>query len=183
MEADRAILDAALTVMAREGYARMTMDGLAAEAGVAKPTIYRRYPGGKAEVATAALADLRERSTVAETGDTRADLVLHLRRLRDGLERPFGMAMIGTVLAEEHHTPGLLARFREHVVAPRRRLIRAVLDRAMARGELAADVDLDAAVSMLVGSLYAAHLAGGTPPPAFEEHVVDIVLRGLLASD
>jgi AcrR family transcriptional regulator len=166
--------------MARKGYARMSMDALAEEAGVSKPTIYLRYPGGKAEVATAALADLRERSAVPHTGETRSDLVLELRRLRAGVERPFGMAMLGTVLAEEAHVPDLLSRFREHVVRPRRALIRGVLTRATERGELVEGADIDAAVAMLVGSFYAAYLAGGKVPRGFEARVVDVALRGLL---
>jgi AcrR family transcriptional regulator len=167
--------------MARNGYARMSMDRLAAEAGVTKPSVYLRFPGGKAEVATAALAALRERSAGADTGNTRADLVMHLRRLRRGLARPQGMAMLGTVLAEERQTPKLLARFREHVVLPRRRLIRAVLERARERGELRSGVDLDDVVAMLVGSFYASHLARGRIPRGLEERIVDVALDGIRA--
>ena len=108
-----------MKVMARSGYAGMSIEEVAAEAGVSRPTIYLRYPG-KAELATAALASYRDRGRPQETGDTRADLVARLRHFRRGVERPFGMAMIGSVLAEEHATPELLALFRERVVEPRR---------------------------------------------------------------
>lgn len=165
--------------MAREGYARMSMDDLAAEAGVTKPTVYLRYPGGKAEVATAALARLRERGNVRETGETRADLVLHLERLRRGLARPFGMAMLGTVLAEEHHTPELLRLFRVNVVQPRRSMIRSVLERALERGEIRSDADLETAVNQLVGSYYASYLASGPPGRTWSAATVDAVLAGL----
>ena len=123
---DEAILDAARAELAERGYARMSVDAVAARAGVSKPTVYLRHPT-KADLATAAIASMRAASRPAPTGDVRADLIAHLRLLRAGLERPFGMATLGTVLAEEHETPELLALFRQRLVAPRRREPRAVL--------------------------------------------------------
>ena len=76
------------------------------------------------------------------------------------------MAMIGSVLAEEHATPELLALFRERVVEPRRDEVREVLEHARGRGELREDADIEAAVNMLVGSYYAQYLAGGPFPTA-----------------
>jgi hypothetical protein len=86
------------------------------------------------------------------------------------------------VLAEEAHVPELLEQFRAQVVAPRRALLRAVLERARERGELAPGADLDAAVAALVGSLYAAYLAAGRIPHGLEERVVDVVLDGIAAA-
>jgi AcrR family transcriptional regulator len=177
---DAAILEAALAEMADRGYARMSVDGVAARAGVSKPTVYLRHPS-KAELATAALAAYQQRALPRPTGDTRADLVALLRDLRRGVERPFGMAMIGTVLAEEHHTPELLALFRQRLVAPRRRAIRAVLDAARERGELRRGADLDAAVQALVGAYYAQYLAGTRFPRRWPGSVVDVVLDGVCA--
>jgi len=77
--------------MAQHGYARTSIDTIAMAAGVTKPSIYLRFPGGKAEVATKALAHARDRRTVPETGETRADLIAHLRYFRTGVSRPFGM--------------------------------------------------------------------------------------------
>jgi len=161
--------------MARDGYTRMSVDAVAAEAGVSKPTVYLRYPS-KAALATAALAHLREQAAPAETGDTHADLVAQLRHFREGIERPYGMTMLGTVLAEEHHTPELLEQFRAHVVQPRRRMLRSVLEHAQARGELRADVDLDTAVNMLIGSYYAHYLAGTAIAADWPERAVRLVL-------
>ena len=75
--------------------------------------------------------------------------------------------------------PELLKRFREHVVEPRRRRFRAVLERARERGELRTDADVDAAIAMLVGAYYAWYLAGAPFPRAWAERVVDTVLDGL----
>ena len=167
-----------MKVMARGGYAGMSIEEVAAEAGVSRPTIYLRYPG-KAELATAALASYRDRGRPAETGDTHADLVARLRHFRRGVERPFGMAMIGSVLAEEHATPELLSLFRERVVDPRREELREVLEHARARGEFREGVDAEAAVNMLVGSYYAQYLAGDPFPEGWPESVVRTILEGL----
>jgi AcrR family transcriptional regulator len=168
---DRAILDAALRLMAAEGYARMSMDRVAAAAGVTKATIYRRYPG-KAALATAALADLRERRPVPASDDPRADLVEELERFRAGIERPRGMAMLGTVLAEEAHTPELIEHFRRDVVLPRRARLREILRRARLRDGL----DAETAAAMLVGSYYATYLARGRPPRSWARRLADAVL-------
>lgn len=176
---DDAILRAAFRLMVQHGYARMSIDGIAAVAGITKPSIYLRFPGGKAELATKALAYARDRRTVPATGETRADLIAHLRYFRGGVSRPFGMAMVGTVLAEEHDTPQLLAFFRRHVIEPRRAMLRAVLARARERGELRPDADIEMGAQMLVGAYYAQYLAGIPFREGWDKRVVDTVLMGL----
>jgi len=179
-EVDRRILRAAMRVMAREGYAGMTIEGVAAEAGVSRPTLYLRYPG-KAELATAALAAYRERGQPEEAGNTREDLIARLRHFRSGVERPFGMAMLGSVLAEEQSTPELLRLFRERLVEPRRKELREVLEHARERGELREDSNIEAAVNMLVGSYYAQYLAGTPFSDDWPEAIVETILSGLQA--
>jgi AcrR family transcriptional regulator len=176
---DEAVLQAAFRLMAQHGYARTSIDAIAAAAGVTKPSIYLRFPGGKAEVATKALAHARDRRTVPETGETRADLTAHLHYFRTGVSRPFGMATVGTVLAEEHDTPQLLAFFRKHVIEPRRAMLRAVLARAREQGELRPDADIEMGAQMLVGAYYAQYLAGIPFREGWDERVVDTVLMGL----
>lgn len=176
---DERILEAAWKLMSQVGYARMSMDQVAAEAGITKPTIYLRY-GSKEELATAAVAAARERSQVApDTGDTRADLITQLRHFLEGARRPYGMSLIGTVLAEEFETPQLLLHFREDVVGPRRALFRLILQRALDRGELRDGVDPDLAINLLVGAFYAQYLEGRPFEGSWAECVVDSVLRGI----
>jgi AcrR family transcriptional regulator len=178
-DVDEAILAAARAELAQRGYARMSMDAVAARAGVSKPTIYIRHPT-KADLATAAIASMRVEPRPAPTRDLRADLITHLRLFRAGLERPYGIATIGTVLAEEHETPELLALFRERLVRPRRRDLRAVLEAARERGELRPGADLDVAVSALVGAFFGRYLAGDPLGGRFVTTLVDTVLNGLL---
>lgn len=171
-EVDKAILKATLQLLATKGYARMTMDDIAAEAGVGKPTIYLRYKG-KIDVATAALAHINVQKAPPTTGDSKNDLIAQLRFYQDIMgELATCMQMIGTLLAEEHHTPELLALFRERVIRPRRQLIRDVLEQGVQLGHIRADLDLDMTVELLIGAYYAHYLVGETFPASWAEQVV-----------
>jgi AcrR family transcriptional regulator len=157
----------------------MSVDAIAVAAGTTKPTIYRRWPS-KEELTVAALEHLQAADAPVPTGDTRADLVAILTDFRRKLLRPNGMAMIGTLLAEERHTPGLIALFRERIVRPRRDGLLAVLEGARTRGEFRRGADADAAVNMLVGAFYARYLTGESIPADWPERVVETALAGLL---
>jgi AcrR family transcriptional regulator len=177
---DERILNAAFQLLAQTGYVRMSMDAVALEAGVTKPTIYRRYPG-KMQLALAAIRAYCDQDPPLLVGSTRADLVTEMRNFRRALDRPHGMALVGTVLAEEHETPALLASFRAYLVAPRRRSVLDILDQARQRGEIRPDADLDLASTMLIGAYYAQYLAGTPFADDWAECAVDAVLRGLTA--
>jgi AcrR family transcriptional regulator len=181
-ETDERILDATYRLMAQHGYVRMSMDAIAAEAGVTKPTIYRRY-GAKIELAMAALVYKCDPSRPPVTGDTRADLIAELEHFRRAISRPYGMSLLGTVLAEEYETPELLAAFREYLVAPRRSALRAILEAGQARGEFRPDADLVIAANLLVGAYYAQYVAGTLLADDWSARVVDSVLNGIARND
>lgn len=175
---DERILEAALRLMAQGGYVRMSMDAVAAEAGVTKPTVYRRY-SGKMQLALAAIIAFCDKAPPIYTGLTRSDLVNQMVHFRRALDRPHGMAMLGTMLAEEHDTPDLLANFREYLVYPRRRAVRLILERARANGELRDSADLDLVANMLIGAYYAQYLAGEPFADDWAEQIVDATLACL----
>ena len=177
---DAAILDAALGLLSAEGYARMSMDAVAARAGVSKATIYLRY-AGKADLATAALAHLRETGRPTPAGDLRGDLIAQLRQVRVNADRVSVMPLIGTCLTEEQHTPDLLRLFRERTVRPRRALYRAILDDARRTGALADDADLEPALDLLMGAYQSHYLSGEPFPERWEERIVDVILAALRA--
>jgi AcrR family transcriptional regulator len=180
-ETDARILDAALQLMAEQGYARMSMEQVAQLAGVTKPTIYRRY-ASKIQLAMAAIVAYCKNVPINVTGHTRTDLIAQVNQLRQALDRPYGMGMVGSVLSEERHTPELLASFREQLVAPRRQAIRSILEHACERGELRPEAQISMAATLLVGAYYA-HYLGGTPfPDGWTEQVVDMVLAALVAA-
>jgi AcrR family transcriptional regulator len=177
-EKDEAILTAALELLATQGYVRMTLDQVASAANVSKSTIHLRWKT-KADLLTAALAALRMADAPPPSGDVRTDLVAVLRDFAATVERVRGMALIGTCLAEEAHTPDLLALLRERTVLPRRALLREALERARQAGHVRADADLEAAVSALLGPFYADYMAGRGGHPDWAEQSVDLVLAAL----
>lgn len=177
-EKDAAILRAALELLASHGFVRMTLDQVAAAAGVSKSTIHLRWKS-KGDLVTAALESTRMVRAPAATGDVRTDLVAVLTDFADTVQSVRGMALIGTCLAEEGHHPELLAMLRERTVLPRRALLRGLLEHAQQQGEIRAGADLDAAISALLGPFYADYLAVGAVRDGWAETAVDLVLTGL----
>jgi len=175
--ADRAIIDAALSLFAEEGPQGLGIERVAARAGVGKATIYRRWPGKEdllLDAITALKAPLPELAgrSVAE------DLVSLLGAMCQQTADPRRTREFALLLGEGAKYPRLMARYRETVVEPRREVIRSVLRRGVATGELRADVDIDAALYMLTGAV----LARGkfdSIPPGYPERVVGELLQGL----
>jgi AcrR family transcriptional regulator len=180
-EVEARIIEVALRHLAEEGYSRMSLDSVAVAAGVSKPTIYRRW-ASKADLATAALRTIQISEPPVDTGSTPQDLTRLLENFARSLLRPNGMSLIGTVLAEEQHTPELLKLFRERIVAPRREMLRAVLTRADNRKELRPGADIEAAINLLIGAFYARYLAASKLPSKFAQELVTIVWKGLASS-
>lgn len=92
------------------------------------------------------------------------------------------MSLVGTVLAEEAHTPELLTLFRARLVATRRKILHSILLRAKKRKELRRAVNLDCVVDMLVGAFYARYLATSTVPPDFPRELVAIIWQSIAAN-
>ena len=168
------ILDATMQMLRDEGFSRMSIDSIALASGVSKPTIYRRW-SGKADIATAALARLRlsEPSTAGKHGLNKAKAILF--NFRASLLRPNGLALIGVVLAEEAHNPELLKHFRQRIVKPRREMVAEALEEAREMGELHQHADIDALVTLLIGSFYARYLSGAPIPPGWIIRIVDTI--------
>jgi AcrR family transcriptional regulator len=179
-ELEARILEVTLQHLAGSGYSRMSLDRIAEESGASKPTLYRRW-ASKADLATAALRTIQINEPTLDSGSTPGDLTGVLQNFRRSLLRPNGMSLIGTVLAEEAHTPELLALFRERLVSARRQMLRAILEKANGRGELRDGVRLDTVASLLIGAFYAHYLADPKVPAAFPAELVDIVWRGIKA--
>ncbi len=179
-ENDDAILVAAAAILREEGYARMSMEGVAAAAGVSKPTLYLRY-ASKAELVVAVLVHLRVGEAPVLTGALRADVVAQLRHLRQVFERT-GMSLIGTCLAEEPRLPDLIHELRTRSLVPGRQLLRSALVAARDRGEIDADGDIETAIETAIGAYYARYLAGDPFDANWEERVADATLRCLGAT-
>ena len=180
-QTDQAIHRAALKLLTERGYAGMSVEGVAAEAGVGKTTIYRRY-ASKEELVAAALGALRDNlGPLPDTGDTRSDLVEMILQMRLAIRRGPGFGMMGALLVEESRSPELLELLRERVLRPRRDEAMTVLQRGVDRGEVRPDVDLEVAVQAMVGAVFMRHIFGAPESRRRIEQTVDTVWNGLAA--
>jgi len=179
-ECDRAIVDATLDLLAQVGVAGLSIEQVAAAAGVGKATIYRRWKS-KDELVVDALASMHELLPELPGDSVRDDLVRLVDHIRRHHQGPAGQLLL-CVTHEGDRFPRMRQRYFELVVAPRRAAVRAVLERGMASGELRSDVDLDVAELLVTGPmLTAVKLRAETAPlPAdFALRVVDAALDGL----
>jgi len=178
--ADRAIIDAALSLFAESGAEGLCIEKVAARAGVGKATIYRRWPG-KEDLLLDAIAALKEPLPAPLGRSVREDLIILLSAMRKEHADPRRAREFALLLGEGAKYPRLMARYQETVVEPRREVIRSVLRRGMAAGELRDDSDVEAVLFMLTGAVVIRGKAGpGSFPPEFVERLVDELLYGLL---
>lgn len=151
------MLETARRHLAVHGYDAMSVLAVAREAGTTRQAIYRRWPT-KADLATAAIAGMSRASERPDTDDPFADLVAELTAFGNGVMRPGGVSMVGSMLQEA--TDDHLRRlYRERIVAPRRKRLAHILQRAVDLGLADADADVELAVAACTGTLYALHLA------------------------
>lgn len=141
---DRAILDAARAALAEHGWGGLTMGHVALRAGVAKTTLYRRWPS-KNELVVDAVADLFDDLEMADLGSLQADIEAVVHRFAALISRPETQAALLALFAEGTRDPLLRRRIREAIVDPQKRLVRRGRANAQARGELPPDADATAA--------------------------------------
>jgi AcrR family transcriptional regulator len=176
--ADRAILTAALDLMAERGVHELHMDDVAARAGVGKAAIYRRYRSKDALVA-AAVAALVSEITLPETGSTRADLLALMRDAVEVYTGPVAAGAMPSLVEAMSRNPELAEAVRDRFLAGRRAALREVLGRGIERGDLADNLDLELALDVLAGPLfYRLLVTGGPIDEELAEGVADLILRG-----
>jgi AcrR family transcriptional regulator len=172
-----AITAVALRQLRELGYGRVSMESVAGEAGVARATIYRRYRD-KADLITAAIAD-NSRSHLVDrpSDDPRGDLVAYLeefdQRFAEGC-----LEVVGTLIGMRQD-PWALDLHRQRVVGPRMGYVRTLLVRAQELGQLRDDADLDLALQMLVGSVFARRVAGERTVAGWAERAADAIWAGM----
>ena len=183
-EVDRRVLQAALHLMAEGGYDALTIEAVAARAGVGKASVYRRW-SGKDELVVDAVASLSEQPEPAEGLGVRDELVLLLEAVRRKSSRTLAGKVFPHLLGASADHPALMQRYRERVLDPRRRRFRDVLQRGVDEGLLRADLDLEYAVDLLVGPIAYRNLIRTDPPPGpgLAAQVVDDVLTALAPRD
>jgi AcrR family transcriptional regulator len=179
---EKAILDATRELLAEVGVRGLTIEGVAARAGVAKTTIYRRWRS-RDDLALAVLLEMVAQVTaVPNLADTRAELT----RFVNGAVDILGKSLMGRVMqglvSELATNPELAKSFRDQVVAARLAEVRRIVGRGIERGELRADADYELAHELLFGPVYyRLLLSGGALDKDLAPRIVDAFLRSFAA--
>lgn len=155
---DGAILAAAAVRLSRHGYERMTIDDVARDAGVSRPTVYRRWATKEALV-IASVAGLIKTTDHEPTGDVRQDLRDQAVQLFARWSHNQYLGLLGAAIVERENHRHLYDFFLEELVHPRREALRAILQRGIDEGVVCPDTDIDVVVTMFVGSFYATSIA------------------------
>lgn len=175
---DAAVLEATLALLDGSGYVRLSIEEVARQAGTTKPAIYRRWPG-RPHLVLAALAVRLDAAHAPDTGCTLCDLneginvfVAAFRRIRP--------EVLGPLLADCTPDPELHRTFIATLFDPPRDAVAQMLDRALRRGDLRADIDLELVLDML-GSLvhYRTLFGHASTSDAEVERAVEALLRGV----
>lgn len=177
--AHRAILDATFDLAVRKGYAKLTVEAIAAAAGVGKQTIYRWWPS-KAAVALDALNEKMGPDTeFPDTGDIAADLKTQISSLARLLTGDVGPIYRG-VIAEAQTDPRIAAAVREIIIEPRIGRCQDRLGLGVAAGQIRADLPTRTMVEMLYGPVYYRFLLGAPEAEVRRSaDLVDPILAGL----
>jgi AcrR family transcriptional regulator len=177
--AHQAIVKATVELLGEVGYARLTIEAIAALAEVGKTTIYRRWKS-KGLLVVEVLADMIELGPQADTGDTREDLLAFLADVVRVLDEPLiGQSIPG--LANDLLTDGKLASaFRERIIGPMGERIAIIMGRGTERGDVPAHLDTELVTDMLLGPLLWRTMLTEQPRDrAALARIVDHVLTGL----
>ncbi|MGD0698587.1 MAG: TetR/AcrR family transcriptional regulator [Trebonia sp.] len=175
-----AVLHAADDLLVERGYAAVTIEGIAARAGVAKQTIYRWWPSKFDVLMDTFLQDAEGALQLPDTGTTAGDLRKHLRQVARFLTSAAAGKVMLALIGQAQHDEAMAAVFRQRFLDERRALDKTILERGVARGELRADTDIDLAIDMVYGPVYHRVLLTGLPvDAAFTDGLVDRVLASI----
>jgi AcrR family transcriptional regulator len=182
---DRTVIDAVLRLIA-DGtqIGELTMEGIARHAGVGKATLYRRWPGKEALLLDVlATVEGPPPPAGAGTGDLREDLVRAVEFIRRRGLAKRESALLRTMVTQMRSNPGLWQRYHDTVIAGRRRMLVAVLERGIASGEIRPELgaDLELLCDMVVGPVLsrATLYPDASLPADLADRVVDTLLDGM----
>jgi AcrR family transcriptional regulator len=175
----RAVLRATEELMHEVGLRAMTTEEIAGRCGASKATIYKWWPNKYAVAVEALLSQMFVESDDPDTGSVHEDFRLVLRGMMRFYSSSSGR-VYAQIVGEAQFDPQIAAELSERLVAPRRRLGRTILDRGIARGELCADIDPEAAIDLIFGAAIYRLVAGHAPmDDDAADAIVDLATRGL----
>lgn len=179
---DARLLGATRQALARGGYAAVSMEEVAAAAGVGKQSLYRRWPRKPLLVFAAAFRSVEEvLANLPDTGTLAGDVAEYARNMDALFSSPQVQDVTRGILADAMADPATLEELRERFIRPQVRAIRIMVDQALARGEVAPDLDTEAIADLLFGAPLTHFLLIGRGDP-FGDALVRIVSRGVTST-
>ena len=176
-----AVLHAADVLLVERGFGGVTVEGIAARAGVAKQTIYRWWPSKVDILLDTLIDDASRQLAIPDAGSAVESTRRYLRSLARFLsQNPAGKVLLA-LIGEAQHDQAMAAVFRQRYLDPQRRAEREMLQRGVASGELAAGLDVDAALDALLGPIFYRALTGAKIPQPFIDGLIADVLQRHLA--
>ena len=172
---DAAILQAALDIFAVEGYAGVSIDGVAARAGVGKATIYRRYSSKAELVVEAVRCGASVDDWLPDTGHLRADLISMMEPLVERL-RGDDAKLLMMFAVERQRDPDLQEQFNRSVIGKKREHLCHLVASAIERGELPADADVDLIAEAAPALIWHHALYGLPLDDDLLDRILDLVL-------
>ncbi|MEU8950978.1 TetR/AcrR family transcriptional regulator [Streptomyces sp. NPDC048489] len=178
---EEAILEATRKRLATDGYSRMTIGDIVSDAGVTRPTLYRRWPNKYELVVDALHHGLRAQRAAYPPMDLNRMAPVEafaeaVRRLDPRYHNAHAMTLHGNFMGEAEREPALFEQMREHGNKPRCAELLATLLHLQDVGAVREDADLDTVVVLCFGSYFGDYLQTGQSPPA---HHVDRVVAAL----
>jgi len=174
-DTDRAILEATFRQLVEVGYGSLSIEAVAAAAGVAKTTIYRRFPT-KRDLVLAALERGTSFVPPVDAPDTRAAIEAFVRQALVAMVDSGAIRVLGSLLVEDRREPGLLDVFRKRLLEPRRAIVVELIRDGVRRGEIRPDIDPLIVTEMIAGAIFGHHaILGQVADEAWIEALVDHV--------
>src|SRR5580692_9343853 len=177
-QAHSAILRSTLKLLGQNGFSELTIESVAARAGVGKATVYRWWPNKAALIADAFASSTTRNLHFPDTGSLRTDMSQQMQQLVKVFRGPRGR-IVSAMLGGGQSDKDLITAFRERFLKPRRREAYATLQRGIRRGELSRNVDMDLILDSLYGPIYMRFLIRhDSLTPTFVDQLCRLVLDG-----
>ncbi len=175
----RAILQAALALLSEVGFETMSMDAIAARAGVGKTTIYRRYTS-KEELVADAIETIREEIIIPDTGSFERDLDALIRSAAQITLAPLGRQAVAMIIGSASSNPKFAEMYWTKYLQPRRQAFAVVIERAKARNEVQPDIDSSLVFDAMSGIMLYALIFPPTDEPwiAYVHRALKLLFRG-----
>ena len=184
-QAHKAILDATLKLLAEEGFQGLSIEEVAAKAGVGKTTIYRRW-SSKEELVIDAIHAVQVNLSMVDTSNFRNDLVtLFKTAYQSMIARPLLEQLIVKIIGEYQTNPEIFQVFITQLLVPRFQQFRHMVEQAQARNEIRRDIDWTLVIELVSGSLYFHWIITRFLVPSsssadeWVEQMIDVVMQGI----